>query len=64
MFLRSREYGLAWPEISDVELRATYIPAVLFRAHPSWKDRVVTYDHVYRQINATVQKYCENEKWR
>ena len=29
-----------------------------------WKDRAVKYDDVYRQINAAVQKYCENEKWR
>ena len=35
-----------------------------FRAHIIWKDRVVKYDHVYRQINAAVQKYWENEKWR
>ena len=35
-----------------------------FRAHIIWKNRVVKYDDVCRQINVAVQKYCENEKWR
>ena len=35
-----------------------------FRAHIIWKDRVVKYDDVYRQIDAAVKKYWENEKWR
>lgn len=34
------------------------------RAHIVRKDRGVKYNHVYNQIKAAVQKYCEKEKWR